>query len=67
MIEREFSQDNDIEKALAIIKESNGIQRSRELALHHAEAAVQHIACLKPSISAQALVDLADYVLSRLY
>ncbi|PSF39227.1 solanesyl diphosphate synthase [Aphanothece hegewaldii CCALA 016] len=67
LIEREFSQDNDIEKALTIVKESNGIQRARELALHHAEAAVQHITCLKPSVSTQALIDLADYVLSRLY
>ncbi|GFE70606.1 solanesyl diphosphate synthase [Chroococcus sp. FPU101] len=67
LIEREFSEDNDIEKALAIVKESNGIQRARDLALHHAQQALQHITCLKPSASAQALVDLTDYVLSRLY
>lgn len=67
LIERQFSEDNDLEKALAIVSESNGIQRARDLALHHAQQALQHITFLKPSASAQALVDLTDYVLSRLY
>ncbi|MGK7872096.1 MAG: solanesyl diphosphate synthase [Xenococcaceae cyanobacterium] len=67
LIEREFSEDGDIEQALTLVKESSGIQRSRELASHHAKMAVQHLACLKPSASSQALTELADYVLSRLY
>lgn len=67
LIEREFSESGDIEQALTIVQESNGIQRSRELAAHHAKLAVQHLNCLKPSVSSQALIDLADYVLSRLY
>jgi all-trans-nonaprenyl-diphosphate synthase len=67
LIEREFSEKNDVEKALAIVRESKGIHRSRELASHHAQQAVQHLACLKASPSAQALIDLADYNLSRLY
>jgi all-trans-nonaprenyl-diphosphate synthase len=67
LIEREFSEEGDIEKALALVSESNGIQRSRELATHYAKLAVQHLDCLTPSPSSQALIDLADYVLSRLY
>jgi all-trans-nonaprenyl-diphosphate synthase len=67
LIEREFSQEGDIEQALNLVKESKGIQLSRELAADHAKLAVQHLDCLKPSKSAQALADLADYILSRLY
>jgi all-trans-nonaprenyl-diphosphate synthase len=67
LVEREFAQEGDLEQALAIIADSRGIERSRELAAQHAETAVQHLADLSPSKSRQALVELADYVLSRLY
>lgn len=67
LIEREFAQEGDLEQALTLIKDSSGIQRSRELASYHAQQAVK---CLEPFPSCearQALIDLADYVLSRLY
>ncbi|MGK7930386.1 MAG: solanesyl diphosphate synthase [Microcystaceae cyanobacterium] len=67
LIEREFSQDGDIEQALAIVEESNGIERSRALAHSHAKNAVKQLDCLAPSPSAQVLADLTDYILSRLY
>jgi all-trans-nonaprenyl-diphosphate synthase len=67
LVKREFSQEGDIEQALALVRESNGIERSRELAAYHTKLAVQHLNCLKSSEASQALADLADYVLSRLY
>jgi len=67
LIEREFAQPEDIEQAIALVMESRGIERSRALAAQYAETAVQRITQLKPSESSKALVDLADYVLSRLY
>lgn len=67
LIEREFSEDGDLEKALDIITESDGIQQARELAAYHGQLAVKYLDCLQPSPSAQALFDLVDYVLSRLY
>lgn len=67
LIEREFAQEGDIEQAIALVKDSKGIERSRELAAHHAQAAVVRLAGLSQSESKQALIDLADYVLSRLY
>src|SRR4028118_1203433 len=67
LTEREFAQPDDWEQALTLVKESQGIERSRELAAHHAQLAVQNIVNLKPSESSKALIDLADYVLSRLY
>lgn len=67
LIEREFSEEGDLETALTIIRESESIERARQLATHHAQMALQSITCLTPSPSTQALKDLTDYVLSRLY
>lgn len=67
LIEREFAQPDDLEQAMALVKESQGIERSRELASYHAQAAVQKLVELKPSESTNALIELADYVLSRMY
>jgi all-trans-nonaprenyl-diphosphate synthase len=67
LIEREFSEDGDIDEALTIIKKSDGVERSRELADYHAKLSVKHLDCLKPSSSKDVLRELSDYVLSRLY
>jgi all-trans-nonaprenyl-diphosphate synthase len=67
LIEREFAQPEDLEQAIALVKEGRGIERSRELAAQYAQSAVQNLSQLKPSESTKALIDLADYVLSRLY
>jgi all-trans-nonaprenyl-diphosphate synthase len=67
LIEREFAQEDDLEQAIAIVRDSQGIQRSRELAARHAQSAVGHLANLPPTESRKALLELADYVLSRLY
>ena len=67
LIDREFSEEEDIDKALSIISESQGIERSRELASYHAQLALKQLACLKPSPYSQSLTDIVDYVLSRLY
>jgi all-trans-nonaprenyl-diphosphate synthase len=67
LIEREFSKEDDINKALELIKESDGIEKSRELAANHARMAAQSLSCLAPSDSTQALNELTDYAVSRLY
>lgn len=67
LIEREFAQPGDLEQAVALVKDSQGIERSRELARHHSRLAIECLEELPPSSSRQALVKLADYVLSRLY
>jgi all-trans-nonaprenyl-diphosphate synthase len=67
LIEREFAQEGDLEQAIAWVRDSQGIQRSRELAASHAQSAVGHLANLPPTESRKALLELADYVLSRLY
>jgi all-trans-nonaprenyl-diphosphate synthase len=67
LIENQFISDGDLEQAIALIKESQGIERSQELAKHHAQLAVQYLADLPPSTSLQALINMADYALRRLY
>ncbi len=67
LIEREFAQEGDLEQAINLIKESSAIQKTRELAAHHAQEAVKSISKLPASESRRVLIELADYVLSRLY
>lgn len=67
LIEREFAREEDLNEAIALIKDSKGISLARELATHYAQEAVKRLECLPPSESRQALIKLADYVLSRLY
>ncbi|MGI2901742.1 solanesyl diphosphate synthase [Tolypothrix sp. VBCCA 56010] len=67
LIEREFAHIGDLEQALALIEDSQGIVRSRELAAEHAKLAIEHLAVLPPSECRQALTNMTDYVLSRLY
>lgn len=66
-IEREFAEEGDIEEAIALIKETKAIERTRELAASYAKKAVDHLQCLPSCDSREALINLADYVLSRLY
>jgi all-trans-nonaprenyl-diphosphate synthase len=67
LIDREFAQPEDLEQAIALIKDGQGIERSRELANHHAQKAVECLANLPASESRQVLINLSDYVLRRLY
>ncbi|KJH72185.1 solanesyl diphosphate synthase [Aliterella atlantica] len=67
LISRQFEKAGDLEQAIALIQDSHGIEKSRELAAHHAHLAVEHLADLPASESKQALVDMTDYVLSRMY
>ncbi|MEC4813332.1 MAG: solanesyl diphosphate synthase [Scytonema sp. PMC 1069.18] len=67
LIEREFAQEDDLQQALSLIQDSQGIHRAMELAANHAKQAVENLAPLPPSESRQALIEMADYVLSRIY
>lgn len=67
LIEREFSEEGDLEEAIAIVKNGEGINRAKELAEVHTEQAKANLAFLTSSDSAKALKELTDYNLSRLY
>ncbi len=67
LIEREFSQPGDLEQALELIRNSQGLQRSQELARQHSQKALNCLDCLPASESRQVLMKLTDYVLRRMY
>ena len=66
LIEREFSEPEDLDKALELIVNSDSIERARQLAASHAHQAAQNLSCLAPSASKDALSELTDYVVSRI-
>lgn len=67
LIERQFQQSGDLEAAIGLIQNSQGIQRTRDLAADHAQSAVEYLMTLPPSASRESLANLNDYNLQRLY
>ncbi len=67
LIQRKFVNAGEADEAIALVQASQGIERSRTLAAHHAHLAVEHLADLPPSECREALINMTKYVLSRLY
>jgi all-trans-nonaprenyl-diphosphate synthase len=67
LIEREFRDPGDLDQALALVHQSDGIARSRALAEGFAREAGECLAFLPTSPARQALLRLPDFVLARLY
>lgn len=66
-IAREFANEGDLDMVLDTVLNSRGLDRARELADRHSKMAIECLSQLPPSVSQQTLVQLADYVLSRLH
>ncbi len=66
LIEREFSEDGDLEQALSLINDSDGIQKARDLAFHHSQLALKDLQCLSPSLATDSLAELTSYVVNRI-
>lgn len=67
LIEREFSEDGDFEQAMNLVQGSQGIERSRELANQHVGKAMECLEGLAESEARQALYNISEYILRRLY
>ena len=67
LIDREFAEEGDFERAIALIEDSQGLARTRKLARTHSQLAIRHLENLPQSEPRQALEKLADYVISRTY
>ncbi|MEL6438554.1 MAG: solanesyl diphosphate synthase [Cyanobacteria bacterium J06621_8] len=67
LIEREFSEPDDLEQAMELILNSDGIEQSRVLAKDLSRTAMQNLSCLPASDSKHALHELTNYAVSRLY
>ena len=67
LIDREFSNEQDLEVALDLVKDSNAIRKSIELAEKFAKESSESIKWLPDSPSKKALLELPDFILSRIY
>nr|QOS04600.1 prenyl transferase [Sarcopeltis skottsbergii] len=65
-INREFQNKGDTEQAIAIIKISQGIEKARDLALEHVQAALQALENNQKSISIDTLKLISYYITNRL-
>jgi len=65
LIERNFSNTGDVEKAYELVFKSTGIEKTKKLAQEHIEKAIKAISVLKDSKAKQGLLDLAEMVITR--
>jgi solanesyl diphosphate synthase len=65
LVERAFKEDGDVEQAVELVYQSNGMARTKELAQVHAELAMDAVLALGDSMHRDALVHLAYKVVDR--
>jgi len=65
MVTRKFEGPGDVEKALEIVRRSNGLERTKELARHHAQLAQDALFKLPASEARDALANLNQQVITR--
>ena len=65
LVERKFSKKGDVPAAYELVMKSNGLQKTKELATFHAQAAVDACCSLPDSPARQGLIQLCHLVLSR--
>ena len=67
LIEREFQHKGDIEKALEIIKLTNGVEQAKDLAIEHAQASIQYLKQMEWNQHIEDLTLLSEYIINRIY
>ena len=65
MMERKFKEDGDVERATELVSGSDGIEKTKDLARIHAEAAMEAALSLGDGIYRDALINLAHKVVLR--
>lgn len=65
LILRRFSNDGDVQKALILVKKSNGITRTLDLASEYIKEAIDFLQQLHPSPERDCLEELANFILKR--
>lgn len=66
LINREFENKDDIQKAINIIKQTNGIEKAQDLAAEHIQAALQALSNYNYSEANQTLKMVSSYILTRI-
>lgn len=65
LIERRFSEPDDVTKALELVKKSDGLEETKILAQRYCSEAVRYANFLKPSVYRDDLVLLTEKVVNR--
>lgn len=65
LMERKFQHEGDIDRAVAMVASTSGMERTKEMARVHAEIAMDAILELNPSEYRDALIQLANKVVAR--
>lgn len=65
LINRKFEAPGDVDEALALVQQSQGLEKCKELARVHAEKAIEAIRILEPSAARDSLISLACKVVTR--
>lgn len=65
MIRRQFSEPGDVELAREYVEKTGGLDRTREMAVGYAEAAIKNLQTLPDSDARSALINLTNTMLNR--
>lgn len=65
-IDREFKYKNDIQKTVKKIRDSQGIQKTKDLAKEHIQASLKALRSQKESQTKDSLKEISHYILNRL-
>lgn len=65
IIEREFTNSNDVNASIEIIKSTKAIAQSKDLAFEHIQAAINSLSELRNSNAKRCLIHIANYALQR--
>ena len=65
LVARKFEVDGDVQRACELVIDSQGLQRTKDLATYHAQCAVDACCSLPASTARDGLIQLCHVVLSR--
>ena len=65
VIKRRFKEEGDAELAYELVMQTDGVVKAQQLALFHAQSAVDALMELPPSDAQRALIRLTEVVLTR--
>lgn len=67
LIESEFLEAGDLERAVMLVEANGGFTEAKALARREADLALAALECLPPSEERRSLESMVDYVLERMY
>lgn len=66
LINREFKNKNDLQKAIELIKETNGVQKAKDLAREHIQLAINILQKVDSDYDIYNLILISNYIINRI-